>query len=251
MIDCFMFLNEFDMLEIRLNSLEPYVDRFVLVEAATTFSGHPKPLYYADNKERYKGFPITHLVVDDFIPTMTAAQREAHQRDYLMRGVATARPDDLILCSDVDEIPNLATYDGATEGVFRQREYCYYLNVFSGKRRVKGTAAIRRRNLDTTTFSHLRLQQKSLPVVLRHGGWHFTFMGDANNVMYQMEAGCHCLDGVVAYRNHVVSNREALRSPFYGVWSSNRRRRRQFVIEEPNGPQWLLDNRERYPHLWL
>ena len=55
-IDVFPFFNELDLLEIRLNSLDPYVDCFILSEATKTFSGLDKPLYYQENKERFKKF---------------------------------------------------------------------------------------------------------------------------------------------------------------------------------------------------
>ena len=54
--DCFMFFNELDLLEIRLNILDPYVDYFVISECDTTFSGNPKKLYYEENKDRFKKF---------------------------------------------------------------------------------------------------------------------------------------------------------------------------------------------------
>ena len=53
-VDCFPFFNELDILEIRLNSLAPYVDRFVLTECNVTHSGNQKPLFFAENKERFK-----------------------------------------------------------------------------------------------------------------------------------------------------------------------------------------------------
>lgn len=52
-IDCFTFFNELDVLEIRLRELDGVVDRFVLVEATLTHQGKPKPLLYAENKERF------------------------------------------------------------------------------------------------------------------------------------------------------------------------------------------------------
>jgi len=65
--DAFIFFNELDLLEIRLNILDPYVDHFVLLEATETFSGYKKPLYYQENKERFERWQhkIVHYVVDD------------------------------------------------------------------------------------------------------------------------------------------------------------------------------------------
>src|SRR3990167_9547171 len=55
-IDAFNYAGEEDILEIRLNVLDPYVDQFVIVEADTTFSGLPKPLFYSQQEERFKQF---------------------------------------------------------------------------------------------------------------------------------------------------------------------------------------------------
>ena len=65
--DIFTFNNELDMLEIRLNVLNDYVDYFVIVESTETFSGVPKPLYYELNKNRFSEFhhKIIHHIVTD------------------------------------------------------------------------------------------------------------------------------------------------------------------------------------------
>ena len=52
--DCFIFYNELDLLEIRLKTLDSVVDHFVLVEATKTHRGKDKPLYFEENKERFK-----------------------------------------------------------------------------------------------------------------------------------------------------------------------------------------------------
>ena len=65
--DVFCFFNELDLLEIRLNILDPYVDYFVLYEAPRTFSGDPKPLYFQENRQRFKKWErkIIHYVVEN------------------------------------------------------------------------------------------------------------------------------------------------------------------------------------------
>ena len=59
-VDAFYFFDEFDLLEIRLNILEPYVDYFVLTESTVTFSGLDKPLYYQENKDQFEKFKCSH-----------------------------------------------------------------------------------------------------------------------------------------------------------------------------------------------
>ena len=124
-VDCFPFFNETDLLEIRLNALAPYVGRFVLCEMPITHSGKPKPLYFDANKERFKNFPITHISVEDnpkyvlkpgrygkrINDSHTAWRREHYQRECLMQGLEDLAPDDMILISDMDEIPNLENFN--------------------------------------------------------------------------------------------------------------------------------------------
>lgn len=106
--DCFPFFNELDVLEIRLAELNELVDQFVIVEATHTQTGNPKPLYFADNRQRYDRYvhKITHIVVDDLpLEAPSHWAREIHQREAIMRGLGDARMDDLVITSDCDEIP--------------------------------------------------------------------------------------------------------------------------------------------------
>jgi len=92
--DCFTFFNELDILEIRLNMLDKYVDKFVLVEARKTHSGKDKPLFYNDNKKRYKKFnDKMHDMCDDCLD------------DAQTGGVYG------LIKNPIDKNPNHTTYD--------------------------------------------------------------------------------------------------------------------------------------------
>jgi len=112
--DCFTFFNELDVLEIRLNILNDKVDYFVLVEATTTHSGKKKELYFENNKSRYSEFSkkIIHVVVDD-MPELKDDRwvLENFQRNAIMRGLSDCKEDDVIMISDLDEIPNIKDAD--------------------------------------------------------------------------------------------------------------------------------------------
>src|SRR3954469_17192036 len=121
--DCFTFYNELDLLEARLHEHGRFVDRFVIVEATTTFQGQPKPLWYAENAGRFAPFAarIEHIVVD-FPPRVRNRLalrrnqtwgREHYQRDQIALGLRHARRDDLILVSGVDEIISAAKFADA------------------------------------------------------------------------------------------------------------------------------------------
>eukprot|EP00947_MAST-08B_sp_MAST-8B-sp1_P000014 g14.t1 len=120
--DCFIFSTELDLLEVRLHELADHgVDKFVLVESTRTHTYLPKPLVYHKhrNDRRFARFRerILHLVVDE--DAISACLRrgkcdpadpytlEALQRRTMMAGLAMAglRPGDIIIVSDLDEIP--------------------------------------------------------------------------------------------------------------------------------------------------
>ncbi len=109
--DCFTFFNELDILEIRLNILNDDVDFFVLVESTKTHSGNNKELFFEKNKSRFQKFShkIIHIIVDD-MPEVKGGNRwllENFQRNAITRGLSQCKDTDLILISDLDEIPNI------------------------------------------------------------------------------------------------------------------------------------------------
>jgi beta-1,4-mannosyl-glycoprotein beta-1,4-N-acetylglucosaminyltransferase len=112
--DCFTFFNELDVLEMRLNILDKHVDNFILVESTQTHSGKNKDLVFKNNIDRFKKFSekITHIVVDD-MPIQENENRwilENFQRNAIMRGLTRCDDEDIILISDLDEIPNPDTF---------------------------------------------------------------------------------------------------------------------------------------------
>lgn len=111
--DCFTFFNETDLLKVRFEELYDYVDYFVVVEATETFSGEAKPLYFRENEARFDKYrdKIIHIIVND-LPKPTSDVHPDHwlrqefQFNALLRGLGQCDKDDIILISDLDEIPN-------------------------------------------------------------------------------------------------------------------------------------------------
>ena len=127
--DCFMYFDEDVVLEVRLNILNKYVDYFVIVESTYNHKGDKRKLLFNINKfEKFKD-KIIYLIYDEnphniekilendnpseisrkYI--LNAAKRENGQRDYIFNALEQANNDDLILISDVDEIPNLESLE--------------------------------------------------------------------------------------------------------------------------------------------
>lgn len=105
--DCFMFFNEIELLKMRLEELDPVVDYFVLVESSETQRGDPKPFYFLDNRHLFEKYlsKIIHVIVDERHPEMGLWERENYQRNCIARGLRHCLSSDLVLISDLDEIP--------------------------------------------------------------------------------------------------------------------------------------------------
>ena len=136
--DCFQFFNELDILKLRMHVLNDVVDKFVISEATVTFSGEKKPLYFQENREMFQEFEnkIIHKVVDDTPMDTSAFMRDSHQKCVVARGLEGAKDDDIVIFSDVDEIPNpeavkkvLADFDGSKIYALAQRNFYCYLNM--------------------------------------------------------------------------------------------------------------------------
>lgn len=209
-IDAFPFFNEVDLLQLRLRTLDPYVDEFVIAEAPITFSGKEKPLYFEASRDKFSAFlpKITHVVLEDLHAT-TAFERDDEQKNLLTTRLAeTICDDDLVLLSDVDEIPNPATFLAAADAAqsgrvahFAQRLFYYYLNLEEVSGRLPsitgdypsvskpqwlGTRMVLGRLLRSSSFSDLRLPHtKENGVRISNGGWHFSYCGspDPNHTL--------------------------------------------------------------------
>lgn len=205
--DCFQFFNELDMLKIRLNVMAPIVDRFVISEATETFSGMRKPLYYEENKELLKEFEekIIHVVVDD-TPEGYTHDRDTFQKNAVGRGLIGCSDEDIIIFSDLDEIPNpekakevieaiRANRNGERDKVFHMAQrlfYCYlnmeeisgsllaYCGEFEGIERKKwlGSKICSYKVAKTMPLGELRWPKcKDIGIRVDDGGWHFGYMG--------------------------------------------------------------------------
>lgn len=202
--DCFIFFNELDLLELRLRELESVVDRFVLVEATTTFSGRPKPLFFADNRLRYERWlpKIVHVVVHDMPGGPDPWRRERHQREAIRRGLNGAAPGDGVIISDADEIPKAAAVRrwNPSMGVCRfQQMYCYYwLNCAGGA----GTFSriIPKSMIDQFPDLH-HFRRQECPV-LEDGGWHFSYLGRTDGIRAKLEAFSHQELNVERFKDH-------------------------------------------------
>ncbi len=202
--DCFLFYNELELLEMRLNEMNDKVDHFVIVEAAETFRGKPKTLIFKENKERFKKFKEKIIYIPLKKPCITDDpwKREGYQRDQMIRGLKNCKNDDIILISDVDEIVRSdkipTTLKKNQFCVFEQTMYVGCLNRMHGY--WKGTVALNYKDLKRIGLKkgrnlrnlNGRTKKKfDAYTLIENGGWHFSSMGGIDRYIKKLESFSH------------------------------------------------------------
>jgi beta-1,4-mannosyl-glycoprotein beta-1,4-N-acetylglucosaminyltransferase len=284
--DCFTFFNELDVLEIRLHVLSPIVDRFVLVEAQETHQGDAKALLFQANRARFRPFldRIIHIPIGRFPQRLrTAWDRERFQREQIQCGLSHATFGDLILISDVDEIPHPDTIARPraldTITVCRQHLFYYFLNCLAIRRNGRTGAAAKEGN--TVIYTHhsgsgrpqdyrdliglrgwrgdtaMHRARAAIRAIRRRndlvghvrfaddGGWHFSYLGGIDAVIRKLEAYAHTEYNLATYKD-----RERIRASMQaGSDLFGRDLGFEFIAFDDRHPPWLRANLDRYQHL--
>lgn len=273
--DCIPFFNELDILKLRLHILDPIVDRFVIEEATVTFSGEPKELCFEKNKELFSEFlpKITYLVVDNSPVDTTTHLRDKFQKNALEKGLTEASDDDVILLSDVDEIPNPEVLKRIVENFdpdkiyhLAQRMFYCFLNMeevsgnllsitgeFPGveKRMWLGTKIFSKKNIPTDGIIQLREASVTMPNAVRvaDGGWHFGYMGSLHEADVSKRIG----DKVVAAAHQEYNTQDILAEAKYrlmlGEDMFGRDARFERVEIDDTYPAYLLQHKAEYEYL--
>lgn len=203
-IDSFLFFNEIDLLEIRLNILNDHVSHFIITEADTTFSGNSKELFFLKYKDRLAKFNDKIIYNPIKVPADISIswEREIYQRNAPIKKIReVSNDDDLILTSDLDEIPsvdvlkNYSTwFDVNNLYHFKQKMYMYYLNNYKNDMWF-GTRACSLSYLNKTTIDDIRQatedESKLTGFIIENAGWHFTYLGGEEQIKYKLESFSH------------------------------------------------------------
>ena len=206
-----MYYDEDLLLDIRLNSLEKFVKKFVITEATYTHNGENKKLNFDINKFKKFKDKIIYIVVDKQPSNilelknedtkektgekliLNGMARDYFQRENLAKGLVDAKDEDLILISDLDEIPNLESLNFKNIKnnivIFEQKIFYYKLNLLYDNFLWQGTRAIKNknflspqwlRNIKSKKYPRWRIdtifskKKYSDLMFVKNGGWHFT-----------------------------------------------------------------------------
>jgi len=226
--DCFMYFDEEVVLDVRLNSLDKYVDYFVIVESNFTHKGDGRDLKFNHNKfDKFKN-KIIYLVYDKQLKgietvnkndseseksrkyILNAALRENGQRNFIQDGLNKAEDNDIILISDVDEIPNLSevNLNNIKEKIimFQQDMFYYKFDLKVLDFVWTGTKSCRKkdllspqwlRNVKDRKYSPFRIdilfskKKYSSIKFIGNGGWHFSNIKTAEEIEHKLKSYLH------------------------------------------------------------
>lgn len=249
--DAFIFYNELDVLEIRLNILNDYVDYFVIGESIETFRGNEKPLLYEQNKKRFEKFnnKIIHCTIgklgedqDVFRKAVESPNtgitskdhwwvREFYQKEYMIKALDGAKDEDNIFVSDTDEIWNpKIKKEVIDDTVYRpiQTAYPFFLNNRSNQHYNAwvGTRFGTVKKLKQHGFNHFRTEREVQSVPIPNGGWHFSWQGQKNWNKWN--------DGHPGNQENYFLLQQTK------MWK-----------DESDLPEYLIQNKEKWKHLFL
>jgi beta-1,4-mannosyl-glycoprotein beta-1,4-N-acetylglucosaminyltransferase len=186
--DLFPFFNELPLLDLRLAELGPIVDVFGLVELPRTYTDMPKPLYYTET-----GRNDVRCYVPASYPSGPHPTVDWFQRAQLGKLLGDAQPDDIVMLSDVDEIPNRERVREYMESgpdcpvTLNMRLYYHRVDLLDPGL-WHGTVICRREHLgEQPDMQELRENRHHFPII-EDGGWHFSWMGNGSAIAKKLEA---------------------------------------------------------------
>jgi len=259
--DCFTFFNELDLLEIRLEELWDVVDYFILSESTLSHSGKPKELIFNNNKDRFKKYEskIRYVNVDDMPETNDSWVRERYQRKACERALYDVQPEDLIIVSDVDEIPRAEALEMVREDTNNYERYIFTIPMFQYKLNYmkyfdiskQPNIMVTRANVFTNPQQEREYTWPWTPkpadiVFVDHGGWHFTYFGDNDHAITKIKNFAHTETNTpeMIERHNVewfIENK-------YGHHGINHHERYDIVQVDDYFPKFVVDNLERWKH---
>ena len=223
-----MFFDEEMLLELRLNTLDKFVDKFIIVESTYTHSGKEKKLIFNINKYPKFKEKIDYIIVRD-LPLgieqidkddsnleitnkeiMNALRRENFQRNTIKQGLINANDNDWIIISDLDEIPDLSNinFNSINKKIifFKQKVFYYKLNLELKTLRWIGSKACKKkylkspqwlRNVKDKIYPKWRLdivfseKRYNSVFFVENGGWHFSFVKKPEDIEKKLKSYLH------------------------------------------------------------
>lgn len=229
------FFNELDLLEIKLQTLAGVVDKFVVVESTRTYSGIHKPLYFKENADRFKDFPIHHVVVDNMPMTGDAWAREGFQHNVMFRAVESLKPS-IVIWNDLDELIRPEAVEQFVKSPSEPVMALDYdwLRYFVNRQNPQRW----RQRVIARDGKHHVSSEPTMPMI-PDAGWHFNFCTAREQLLEKINATSHYS--------------EAQSGWYWREIYEGRHPQLDLTVAYPEEklPAWLLANRNRFEYLFL
>ena len=257
-IDCFLYNNEDLILDIRLNSLDQHIYKFVIVESKFDHQGNEKKINFKiENFQKFKD-KIIYLIIEKFPKNLSNWGRENYQREFILNGLGNAKDDDYIMISDIDEIPNVSnlnTIENYKFSVFEQKMFYYKINLQNMTEPLwYGSRICKKKYLKSPQW--LRDQKvKKVPFwkfykvswnIIKNGGWHFSFLMSVDNIKLKLNSYAHS-----EYNNSNFNSFEKINS---AINSKVDLFNRDIIFEkipfDETFPDYIFNNKEKFKN-WI
>ena len=206
--DCITFFNENFITNLRFEIINQQVDYFIICESLYDHKSNKKDLNFILRNKKFKD-KVIHLVLDEpFNSKNNAWENQSFQREYIFNALKVADPDDLIMFSDPDEIPNPKILKdielNEKYGIFLQQMYCYKFNLYNQHESPwEGTRICKKKNLKSIDFMRQKIRLKNLKQpfwkfykeknikIYKNGGWHFNSLLTPNEISTKLKTFAH------------------------------------------------------------
>ena len=208
-----MYFDEDLVLDLRLNVLNDFVDKFVIAEATKDHTGRDKKLNFdINNFSKFKD-KINYIIVNDLPMNLKFFKkdwpvhhlRDQHQRNALSRGYEKCSDNDLIMISDIDEIPNPKKIEEFKiknkYACFIQKNLHLKINLLNtSEKNWMGTKICQKkylkspqwlRNIKTKKRNFLKFFKPKEPQLIFEGGWHFNDLKNAKDIAKKIKSFAH------------------------------------------------------------
>ena len=291
--DCFMYFNEDVVLELRLNYLNKFVDQFIIVESTYNHRGQKKNLNFdIDKFPKFKD-KIKYLVLnaqpsnlekinDNDMENekskkyiLNGYKRDHFQRNYISNGIDDADQDDVIIISDIDEIPNLEKLDLnkiQNDLILFNQKMCYYkFNLYQKNYSWNGSRACKKKNLISPQWirdikpkkypkwrldTYFSKNKYSNICFINDGGWHFSYLNTPELIEQKLKSYTHHREydlNPIGIEN--IEDRIRNKMSVYNL--SSDKRENQFaqgvkleIMENNDLPSYIRHNLKKYEE-WL
>ena len=262
--DCSMYFDEDLMLDLRLNILAEYVDKFIIAEATRDHSGKEKKLNFDyKNFSKFKD-KIVYLVIDD-LPIKVESKkknwtpnhwRDQYQRNSLSRGFNPINEDDLIMISDIDEIPDpkkLSEFKIQNKyACFMQKNFQSKLNLLNiSDKYWMGTKICQKKNLKSPQWlREIKTKKRPFwkfykpkePQLILDGGWHFSFLKKPDGISKKIKAYSH----QEFYKDQFVDEQKIAFRIKNNVDLFDRDIKYKKIEIDKSYPEYILNNKESF-----